>query len=93
MFCVSSKLYEKFSKSQDSALFRVSGIPELRRHCNSITAAARLLHAQNFLQSKLPSLLNSMDLWTTIKTEEKIIDRESLDEAMEKMTEMVGAIF
>ena len=44
-------------------MVRASGIPELRLFCHSITAGAQLLEAKHFLQSKLSSLLNSIELW------------------------------
>jgi hypothetical protein len=42
-----------------------SGIPELRRFCHKITAGAQLLEAKHFLQSALPSLLGSVELWAS----------------------------
>ncbi|EXJ86047.1 hypothetical protein A1O1_06416 [Capronia coronata CBS 617.96] len=65
VFCVSSKLFDKYKSSDDLDLLQMSGIPDLRRFCHSITASARLLQAQNFLRSKLPSLLTSIELWVT----------------------------
>lgn len=45
-------------------MVKKSGIPELRRFCRKITASAQLLQALNFMRSKLPSLLNSIKIWT-----------------------------
>lgn len=64
VFCVSNKTYQKFSEKGDAAMVRASGIPELRRFCHSAVAGARLLEAKNFLQSKIASLLNSIEIWT-----------------------------
>jgi len=68
VFCVSNTMYEKFSKKANGDMVRNmvtgSGIPELRRFCQSITAEARLLEAKHFLRSSLPSLLDSLDVWT-----------------------------
>lgn len=42
-----------------------SGIPELRQFCHKITAGAQLLEAKHFLQSTLPSLLSSVEIWAS----------------------------
>lgn len=63
VFCVSNTTYEKFSKKGNAAMVRASGVPELRQFCHTITANAQLLEAKNFLQSTLPSLLSSVELW------------------------------
>lgn len=44
-------------------MVRASGIPELRRFFHSAVAGARLLEAKNVLQAKMPSLLNSIEIW------------------------------
>ena len=94
VFCVSSKLYDKFSGSADSDLLRVSGISELRRFCHSITAAARLLHAQNFHGSKLPSLMNSIELWTNKRTKEKVLRNPGvIEQARSDMASTVYILF
>jgi len=41
-----------------------SGIPDLRRFCHSLTADAQLREARHFLQSRLFSVLNSLEIWT-----------------------------
>lgn len=72
VFCVSNTMYEKFSKKANSDMVRNmvtgSGIPELRRFCQSITAEARLLEAKHFLRSSLPSMLDSLDVWINTAT-------------------------
>lgn len=55
--------YEKFSRKGNAEMVRASGVPDVRRFCHSITAGAQLLEAKHFLQSKLSSLLNSIELW------------------------------
>jgi len=63
VFCVSNTTYEKFSRKGNAEMVRASGVPDVRRFCHSITAGAQLLEAKHFLQSKLSSLLNSIELW------------------------------
>ncbi len=63
VFCVSSKWYDKFCPVGDTALVEVSEIPTLRRFCHSVAANAQLREATYFLQSRLSSLLGSLDLW------------------------------
>lgn len=65
VFCVSNKWYEKYCPKGSTALVRASEIPELRRFCHTVAADAMLGEAMYFLQSKLSSLLNSLDLWAT----------------------------
>ncbi|EED22855.1 hypothetical protein TSTA_063360 [Talaromyces stipitatus ATCC 10500] len=64
VFCISNKTYKKFSDQGNAGMVCTSGIPELRRFCLSMAAEPRLLEAKDFLQSKLPSLLNSITFWT-----------------------------
>lgn len=63
VFCVSNKLYDKYSRKGNTRLVVASGIPEIRRFCHSITAEAQLGEARHFLQSALFSLLNSLNMW------------------------------
>lgn len=63
VFCVSNTMYEKFSRKGNAEMVSASGVPEVRRFCHSITASAQLLEAKHFLQSKLSSLLDSIELW------------------------------
>ncbi|KAJ9136605.1 Ras GTPase family protein [Pleurostoma richardsiae] len=65
VFCVSNKLYEKYTRKGNSDVVRASVIPELRKFCHSITAEAQLQEARHFLQSSLFSLLNSLYMWAT----------------------------
>ncbi|EON64079.1 hypothetical protein W97_03309 [Coniosporium apollinis CBS 100218] len=65
VFCVSNTTYEKYSAEGVVDMVNASGIPELRRFCYSVTAEAQFLEAKHFLQSRLSSMLSSIQLWTT----------------------------
>lgn len=86
VFCVSNTLYEKYTGKGCNDLVRsmitTSGIPELRRFCQSITSDSRLLEAKHFLQSKLSSLLNSMEVWSNSATVQPDGDEYSDEESM-----------
>ena len=74
VFCVSSTMYDKWSARGDGFMVDVSGIPKLRRFCGVITAHAKFLEAQYSLRSRLPSLLNSLELWANNPSREEVID-------------------
>ena len=63
VFCVSNKMYGKYTRKGNSEIVNCSGIPSLRKFCHSITAEAQLREAKHFLQSSLFSLLNSLHIW------------------------------
>ena len=70
VFCVSNKHYEKFSRNGDVEYVRKTGIPELRRFCHSLTATSQFMGAKHYLESRLPSLLNSIKLVAEVDPEE-----------------------
>ena len=63
VFCVSNITYEKYSRKGNPNLVRASGIPALRSFCYSVTAQKQLLQAKNFLNTRLGSFLNSIQIW------------------------------
>jgi hypothetical protein len=65
VFCVSNTNYEKYCGKGNMDMVHASGIPKLRKFCHTITAGAQLLEAKHFLQSTLPSLLSSVELWSS----------------------------
>jgi hypothetical protein len=62
VFCISNKHYEKFCRKGNVEYVKKTGIPELRRFCHSITAAAQFIGAKHYVQSRVPGLLNSIRL-------------------------------
>ncbi|RYO92978.1 hypothetical protein DL762_001340 [Monosporascus cannonballus] len=79
VFCVSNTTYEKYSEKGDEELVRASGIPQLRQFCHSITAEAQFREALDRLQARLPTLINSLELWantnlTAYEQESLILD-------------------
>lgn len=64
VFCVSNTTYGDYAEKGNIEMVQKSGIPELRRFCRKITASAQLLQALHFMRSRLPSLLNSIKIWT-----------------------------
>jgi hypothetical protein len=70
----------------------MSGISELRRFCHSITSTARLKEAMNFLQSKVPSLLASAEIWSTKKmTQKRLNDPKDIRKRRKKFETQVRA--
>ncbi|KAK7224376.1 hypothetical protein V2G26_012379 [Clonostachys chloroleuca] len=62
VFCVSNKMYEKYSRKGNGEFIEASGIPDLRKFCFQITADAQLLEAKRFLKSSLFNLLTSFEV-------------------------------
>ena len=65
VFCISNTTYEKYAEKGNAQLVDASGIPQLRKFCQSITAEAQFREALHFLRSTLPNLLNSVELWVS----------------------------
>ncbi|KAH6682229.1 hypothetical protein F5X68DRAFT_192586 [Plectosphaerella plurivora] len=65
VFCVGNHAYEKYCERNDAALVRASGIPSLRRYCFTVTANDRLVDARSWIQTSVPGLLNSAELWAS----------------------------
>lgn len=94
VFCISNKLYDKYSCKGNTRLVVASGIPEVRRFCHSITAEAQLREARHFLQSALFSLVNSLEMWArrtlTSANEGGTGSEELVREATGKLVETVA---
>ena len=71
-------------------MVHASGIPDLRRFCHTITAGAQLLEAKNFLQSRLSSLLNSVELWANTSAHPQVEDNVP-DESIHNVLQEVKA--
>lgn len=91
VFCVSNTAYEKYSAEGVVDMVNASGIPELRRFCYSITAEAQFLEAKHFLQSRLSSMLSSIQLWTTRCPDGSVVATEAAREALSSMLGRVGS--
>ncbi|KAG9255485.1 uncharacterized protein F5Z01DRAFT_56619 [Emericellopsis atlantica] len=91
VFCVSNKLYEKYSRKGPPEFIQETGIVELRRFCHSVTAEAQLKEGQHFLRSRLPSLLNSLGLWAGSRLSAHVVppstSTASLTESLERLKE------
>lgn len=60
VYCIDNSLYH----NQNSPLaVEVSGIPDLRRYCLSLPGRALFRSADTFLESRLPALINSLEIW------------------------------
>lgn len=69
VFCVSNKLYSDHredSRERAEAYIELSGIPELRRYCQSVPAEAQFRAAAAFLEHRVPTLLGSLNQWALV---------------------------
>jgi hypothetical protein len=60
VFCIDNAYYQEQEIPQAVDL---SGIPDLRRYCLSLPGRALFRSADTFLKSRLPALVNSLDIW------------------------------
>ncbi|KAL4778791.1 hypothetical protein BJX76DRAFT_352331 [Aspergillus varians] len=89
VFCVSNKLYSDYREEdldQANAYLELSGIRQIRRHCQSVPADAQLRATELFLQDRVPALLNSLSTWAaagsdTVTQTRAAVLRGILDEA------------
>jgi hypothetical protein len=60
VFCIDNAYYQEqeFPQAVD-----LSGIPDLRRYCLSLPGRALFRSADAFLETRLPALANSLDIW------------------------------
>ncbi|KAH7032663.1 uncharacterized protein B0I36DRAFT_361443 [Microdochium trichocladiopsis] len=64
VFCVSNQFYQQHSEmGGKQAFIQLSQIPKLRQFCRATAADGQLAEVRNFLNSSLPQLLSSIDLW------------------------------
>ncbi|KAL4912376.1 hypothetical protein BDW62DRAFT_215060 [Aspergillus aurantiobrunneus] len=78
VFCVSSNLYKHYradDSEQSSEYIQLSGIPELRRYCQSVPADAQLRATSGFLRIRVPALLGSLNQWMLAGSNAVTIDR------------------
>ena len=83
VFCVSNRHYKKFSEKGNTEYVIASGIPALRHFCHSIAAKAQHREARHFLDTSLPSLLSSMQLWVESFRERSESSWQELQEKLE----------
>lgn len=82
VFCVSNTMYQKYCPKGNSESVMASGIPDLRRFCHSMTADAQLGESKHFLQSKLSTLINSLELWTSSYQNTQLEEEVDLGESI-----------
>ncbi|KAL3436714.1 hypothetical protein BDV09DRAFT_202801 [Aspergillus tetrazonus] len=78
IFCVSSKLYSDHRgdyKERNAEYIRLSGIPELRRYCQSIPAEAQLRATSAFLKNRVPAILGSLNQWVLAASNSVTVER------------------
>jgi hypothetical protein len=92
VFCVSNNWYEKYCPKGNTKFVEASGVPDLRRFCHTVTADAQFNEAKHFLKSRLSTLLNTIDLWSSswIQKQDEI---EELDDSVHtNITELIEQV-
>ncbi|CAI7614861.1 unnamed protein product [Penicillium glandicola] len=72
VFCISNTLYSKYRRggnSQAEAYIDLTGIRELRRHCQLVPAEAQMRATSAFLEHQVPALLGSLRQWSLSGTD------------------------
>lgn len=90
VFCIDNVLYQEqeFPQAVD-----VSGVPDLRRYCLSLPGRALFRSADTFLETRLPALINSLDIWLEAahnagtQSFSNIVDADQLHEVLDSMLE------
>lgn len=93
VFCVANQAYEKYCRKGNAEFVKISGIPSLRQFCRTIAVDDGLLQARHLLQSQVPSLLNSMDLWASSRIAHGAfdsVDKSNMLEHLENIQTQVG---
>lgn len=89
VFCVSNTLYKWHRNSpRDEAtpLLDLSGIIQLRKHCISIVSESQLRAATEFMEQKIPALLESLQLW--VQSGSGSLDAQQKQAVHQKMDEI-----
>lgn len=88
VFCVSNLMYwqhREKSRFQSWPFLRLSGIPDVRKHCLALVAEGQLQAATEYVTDAIPALLGSVELWVqsgsgSMGSERKQAIRNALDE-------------
>lgn len=81
VFCVSNTLYSTYRDDdgeQASAYVALSGIPDLRRYCQSVPADAQMRATESYLGNQVPALLGSITQWTLARSDSAIAGRAEM---------------
>jgi hypothetical protein len=60
VFCIDNVYYQEQEFPQ---AVNLSGIPDLRRYCLSLPGRALFRSADTYLETRLPALINSLEIW------------------------------
>ncbi|EAU36995.1 predicted protein [Aspergillus terreus NIH2624] len=93
VFCVSNTLYSDHredDRDQADEYIRLSGIPELRRYCQSVPAEAQLRSTESFIKNQAPAILGSLTQWTLARTDSVTVDRaETLRQVLSEAEKII----
>jgi hypothetical protein len=90
VFCIDNVYYQEQESPQAVDL---SGIPDLRRYCLSLPGRALFRSADTYLETRLPALINSLEIWLdaahTAGTQSfsNILDAKQVHEDLDSMLE------
>jgi hypothetical protein len=88
VFCIDNAYYEEQDFPQ---AVNMSGIPDLRRYCLSLPGRALFRSADAFLETRLPALVNSLDIWLEAahsagtQSFSNLLDAEKVHDALDSM--------
>jgi hypothetical protein len=90
VFCVDNVYYQEQESHQAVDL---SGIPDLRRYCLSLPGRALFRSADTYLETRLPALINSLEIWLDVahtagtQSFSNILDAKQVHEDLDSMLE------
>lgn len=77
VFCVSNKLYSNPHAENTEAYKALSGISELRRHCQRLVTDAQLRTISDHLQVNVERQLGALRQWAQVVSDEQSVVRSA----------------
>jgi hypothetical protein len=97
VFCVSNKIYEKYTRKGNLEMINASGIPALRSFCYSVTAQKQLMEAMHYLKFRLGRFFTSFQICRDSFRKENakisVQDTEGCDAYLEPIESAVSGFY
>ncbi|KAH0543399.1 hypothetical protein FGG08_002257 [Glutinoglossum americanum] len=96
VFCIGNRDYKKFTSPRGRRNFvfiDATGVPGLRRFCRSVPAKAQFEAGLQFLETQIPALLHSVDLWVSMEPEaDAKVKPGDVDDDLEYLEEVINTL-
>lgn len=96
-FCVSNTLYDKHRKAgpaSASQILELSGIPTLKKYCESLSAEAQFKALAAFLEHQVPTLVGSVRQWLLQGSDDVTLERgKALQDSLVRARDQYGNVW